>query len=94
MEQEQRRQPVQWLDLQERPGAYGADEVDGSVDYYDFEWGEPVTVDEGSISCGCPQSDGCIGPSGPEKPAPEPGSPCVPHVPEQKDDTGYETVAP
>ena len=32
----------------------GQDDVtDGSVDYYDFDWGEAVEVDEATIFAGC-----------------------------------------
>ena len=68
------------------------DVTDGSVDYYDFEWGEQVPVDEASIFCGCPGSgvyavsDPC-----PRFPACEP-EPCVPAKPAGQDDGDYAMI--
>lgn len=73
------------------------DVTDGSVDYYDFDWGEEVLYDLQEIpygSQGWPYEGCCTSccPGCPE-PDPEP-DPCVPEVPEQVDDPIYEIVEP
>ena len=68
------------------------DVMDGSVDYYDFEWGEQVPVDEASIFCGCSGS-GVYAASAPcpRFPACEP-EPCVPVHPAGQDDGDYAMI--
>ena len=85
----------EYVRTQEQPQRRPGDVLDGSVDYYDFNWGEPVIPQEGSIPCGCgpAQAYTCCKSADPTPDQPT-VRPCVPSVPEQTDDPGYETVAP
>lgn len=64
------------------------DVTDGSVDYYDFDWGEPVITPEPE-PCSCPCRDGQTLPK-PETPVEEPVQPS--HGTEQSKKTDYEIV--
>ncbi len=72
------------------------DVTDGSVDYYDFDWGEAVLVEESAICSGCQgarQAYGdCMAGCG-ACPDPDP-EPCIPTLPAQVDDPGYDIVEP
>ncbi len=90
------------------PSRLPGDVLDGSVDYYDFDWGGEVAHQEDTIFSGCRQNDtsySCCGdmppcsgghsPGVPEGPG-LPGDPCYPEgeLPQQGDDPGYATVEP
>lgn len=82
-------------EIQEMPCMEG-DVTDGSVDYYDFNWGEEVLIDEGKICCGCQGAkqayEGCAECC---STCPDPDTdPCVPVMPAQEDDPEYEMVKP
>ncbi len=96
-EQLEREQQDSQLDASRQyPYLAQGDVTNGSVDYYDFDWGDEVLYEpeEVSYSCseGCPY-EGCPGPCGPHRPSPDP-DPCVPQVPDQVDDPIYEIVDP
>lgn len=89
-------------------GRQPGDVLDGSVDYYDFDWGQEVAHQEDTIFSGCRQNDTsysgcgdmppCSGGHSPGTPV-DPDAPddaCPPEVRElaQGDDPGYATVEP
>lgn len=90
------------------PPRQPGDVQDGSVDYYDYDWGDGIAPQEETIFSGCREGDtsytGCEGwelpCSGspcepePEPPEPEPPEPCTPEEAPQQDDPGYDTVSP
>lgn len=88
------------IEVDDAPIREEGDVTDGSVDYYDFDWGEAVEVDEATIFAGCAGNSrtygGCTNACEwqPEpEPEPEP-TPCEPNEPDQDDDPGYATVDP
>lgn len=82
------------------------DVQDGSVEYFDYDWGQPVRVSEDAMFSGCRQGDTSYtccedmppcegwGPVTPDPPV-DPDDPCIPEEdPPQGDDPGYEVVTP
>lgn len=90
------------------PGRLPGDVLDGSVDYYDFDWGQEAAHQEETIFSGCRQNDTSYAGCGQEPPCSgghSPGTPEGPDVPDdvcppqvreliQGDDPGYATVEP
>lgn len=86
------------------PRRQPGDVQDGSVDYYDYDWGDGIAPQEETIFSGCREGDtsytGCEGwemppcSGSPCEPGPEPPEPCTPEEAPQQDDPGYDTVSP
>lgn len=90
------------------PARQPGDVLDGSVDYYDFDWGQETAYGEDTIFSGCRQNDTCYTACGDMPPCGgqgDPGTPDPPclsgegcaageNLPAQQDNPGYETVEP